>query len=65
MNTNIVRFRLSHAEHQQLRDIAQREGESVSELVREALYRRYHIGSLTASSVVAATIYDGCGTPQK
>lgn len=62
MNSRIVtfRFRLSDEEHRQLLERAQREGDTVSELIREALYRRYGIGSMC----VPETISNGCTTPR-
>ena len=45
--------RVSSMERQQLTVIAAEQGESVSGLIREALYRQYGIGWLTPSSLCA------------
>jgi hypothetical protein len=66
MNSRQVRFRLSLVEHHQLEERARNEGETVSDLIREALYQRYRIGSFAACSVVASTAQPpSCNTPRK
>jgi hypothetical protein len=64
VNSRVVLFRLSLAEHAQLRTIAEREGDTVSEVIRDALYRRYGIGSVSAASLVAASAHGDCNTPR-
>lgn len=65
MNSRVLRFRLSDAEYEQLQQRAQREEETVSGVIREALYAKYGIGSLSASSIVQPSAPPGCRTPQK
>ena len=65
MNSRNVIFRLTPAEWEQLRARAESEGDTVSELIRDALYARYGIGSLTVgSSMTQPATYPGCNAPR-
>lgn len=60
MNSRIVLFRLSLAEHEQLAKVADHRGETVSEAIREALYAKYRIGSLA----LPPSNQGDCNTPR-
>jgi len=65
VNSRVLRFRLSTLEYEQLQQRAQQDEETVSGVIREALYAKYGIGSLSASSIVAPSTQHSCRTPQK
>ena len=64
MNSRIVLFRLSIVERQHLETIAKQRGETLSEVVRDALYASYRLGSLSACSLTIAHPEPGCNTPR-
>ena len=51
----VVTMRLTVCEYQQLRDQAAQAEETMSDVIREALYEWYGIGDLHASSMTAAS----------
>jgi hypothetical protein len=65
MNSRVLRFRLSDAEYVQLQQRAAQDEETVSGVIREALYAKYGIGSLSTSSIVAEPSSHGCRTPRE
>lgn len=65
MNSRVLRFRLSDAEYEQLQQRAAQDEETVSGVIREALYAKYGIGSLSVSSATCPPSHSGCRTPQK
>jgi hypothetical protein len=64
MNSKVVLFRLSIAERQHLETIAKQRGETLSEVVRDALYASYRLGSLSACSLTVSPSLPNCNTPR-